>query len=154
MPTAVYAPRTRQQPVPPVKVVRGGRYGLRRARRILRTALWLLFGVALVAMLVGVVYSQAQVTRLSGQIEKARTELTNAKSTYDYLSDEMGNITSSTNVQQIAEGRLGLTRADASQITYVKLQEESVVERSGSGLDRMLDGLGSAALSLIDQLDP
>ncbi len=140
--------------VPPVRVVRGGRYGLRRAQRLARRLLWACVGALALVMIVAVVYSQAQVTRLSGQIEKTNRELTNAQSTYDYLSDTMGNITSSTNVQQIAEGRLGLVRADASQVTYIKLHEQSVVERAGTGLEQIWQYFSGGALSLLAQLDP
>ncbi len=150
-----YAPRTAPQPeAVPVRVVRGGRYGLRRARTVARNVLWGLAAALLLLMIVAVVYSQAQVTRLSGQLEKTRSELTNAQSVYDYLSETLSDITSTTNVQQIAEGRLGLVRADASQITYIKLQEQSVIERSSHGLDRVMENFRTAALSLLNTLDP
>lgn len=138
----------------PVRVVRGGRYGLRKVRSAAHNVLWALVGLLLLVMIVGVVQSQAQVTELSGKIEKTRKELTNAQSTYDYLSDQMSSITSSTNVQQIAEGRLGLVRADSSQVTYIKLQGESVVEKPTTGFEQMMDGFRTTALSLIGSLDP
>lgn len=147
-----YAPQT--QAVPPLHVVRGGRYRLRRARKVMHGLLWGALAALMLVMIVAVVYSQAQVTRLSGQIEKTRAELTNAQSTYDYLSDTMSDITSSTNVQQIAEGQLGLVRADASQVTYIKLQEQSVVEKSNHGVAQILENFRTAALSLINSLDP
>lgn len=143
-----------EEAAPPVRVVRGGRYGLRKLQRAFHRLLWAGAGGLLLLMIVGVIYSQAQVTRISGQIEKTRKELTNAQSTYDYLSGAISDLTSSTNLQQIAEGRLGLARADASQITYIKLQEESVVEKSANSAQLFWDGFRTAALSLIGSLDP
>ena len=43
---------------------------------------------------------QARITQLSGEIDDAKSELTNAQSYNDYLSTTMDQITNSTSVQQ------------------------------------------------------
>lgn len=155
MPAAAYAlPSEQRQEQTHVRVVRGGRYNLRRAKRVAGSLMWLAVGVLILLLIVSVIYSQAQVTQLSSQIDTTRQELVNAQSTYDYLSSTMSGITSSANVQQIAEGELGLIHADSSQITYIKLETESVVQKTESGPVHWLDGVRTAALSLFDALDP
>ncbi len=139
---------------PPLRVVRGGRYGMHKLRRLARRVGAVAVMAVMLALIVGVIYSQAQITRISGDIDIVQRDLANAQSTYDYLSTKMSDITSSTNVQQIAEGRLGLVRADASQITYIKLQEESTVEQVRQEGWLVFDGFRTAALSLIGRLDP
>lgn len=133
---------------------RRGRARLRRAQQLRSGVLLAAVLVLFLGMIVGVIQSQAQVTRLSSQIEKTQKALTDAQSTYDYLSSKMSDITSSTNVEQIAESQLGLVRADESQITYVKLEGESVVECSSSGADRLAEELYTIALSLFGGQTP
>ena len=151
---AAVQPQRRQETAPPVRVVRGGRYGLRRARQLARQAGAVLAGAVILLLMVAVVYSQAQVTRLSSEIDATKQELTNAQSTYDYLASQMSAITSNANVQQIAEGKLGLVRADNSQITYIRLQEETTVERAPSGASAFFADFSTAALSLLSSLAP
>ena len=162
MPTSAFAvpqamPRHRAndaQPAPPLRVVRGGRYALRKARQTAQRVGAVLAAVVILTMVVAVVYSQAQVTRLSSEIDAAKQELTNAQSTYDYLSAQMSAITSNANVQQIAEGKLGLVKADNSQVTYIRLQEQTTVERAQNRAAALFSDFGTAVLSLLDSLAP
>ena len=128
---------------PRVRVVKGGRYGLSKARQFARTA-----GTVLV------IASQARITQLSGEIDDAKSELTNAQSYNDYLSTTMDQITNSTSVQQEAEDRLGLVKMDPSQVTYVRLEDESVIERAAGTADKFFAGIKTAALSLLGSFDP
>ena len=108
----------------------------------------------LLGLIVSVVYSQAKLTELNGQINTARAELTAAGSEYDYLSTKMGEITSRSSLQEVAEGRLELVKLDASQITYVRLEEDSVIEKTGDSATRFLASVRTAALSLLGNLNP
>ena len=69
----------------------------------------------MLGLVVALLYSQATITELSGEIESARQELVAEQSTYDYLSGQMDKITSTNNIAAIAEGRLGLVKADPSR---------------------------------------
>ena len=53
-----------------------------------------------------------------------------------------------------AEGELGLVKADPSQITYVQLEDQSIIERNTGAAGRLLDEVRTAALSLLDSLNP
>lgn len=111
---------------PRVRVVKGGRYGLSKARQFARTAGTVLVIAIFFGLFASIVASQARITQLSGEIDDAKSELTNAQSYNDYLSTTMDQITNSTSVQQEAEDRLGLVKMDPSQVTYVRLEDESV----------------------------
>ena len=97
----------------------------------LRKAAYAMRSVLVTALVLGLVvallYSQATITELSGEIESARQELVAEQSTYDYLSGQMDKITSTNNIAAIAEGRLGLVKADPSQITYLDLEDEGLI---------------------------
>lgn len=158
MATAAYDLRTTKQrssaTAPRVRVVRGGRYGLNKAKYMAQTMLKLMASALILGLIVSVVQSQARITELTGEIESARTELTAAQSDYDYLSTTMSSITSRTNVADIAEGELGLVKADSSQITYIRLEDESILAKTSSEAAKLLEGMRTAALSLIGTLDP
>lgn len=151
--TGQTAPKV-ERPQPRVRVVRGGRHGLNRVRRLAASMLQVLAVALLLGLIVSVVYSQAKITELNGQINETKTQLTAAQSEYDYLTTQMSNITSRTNLQQVAEGELGLVPADPSQITYVQLESESVIEKKSDSTQLLLEDLRTAALNLLGSLDP
>ena len=83
--------------------------------------------VATVAIIVslawGVLYSRAQVTELTTQISTTQTSLSNAKSEYDYLNLQLESKTDLSSVETYALTQLGLTKMDASQVTYLTLED-------------------------------
>ena len=141
--TAQTAPKM-ERTQPKVQVVRGGRHGLNRARQLASSTLSVLAVALLLGLVVSVVYSQARITELNGEINDTKTQLTAAQSEYDYLSTQMSNITSRTNLQQVAEGQLGLVPLDPSQVTYVQLEDQSVIEKSTSSAELLLSDVRTA----------
>ena len=53
-----------------------------------------------------------RITELNGQINEVSTQLAAAQSEYDYLTTKMSDITSRASLQEVAEGQLGLVKAD------------------------------------------
>ena len=143
-----------ETPRPQVKVVRGGNRGLNRARRVAQATLRTLALAIVLGLVVSVLYSHAKLTELSGQINEVNTQLAAAQSEYDYLSTKMSDITSRASLQEVAEGQLGLVKLDPSQITYVQLEDQSIIEKSSSSAVRLLDKVRTAALNLLDGLNP
>ena len=139
---------------PEMRVVRGGKHGLNRARQFAAVALYVIAAALLLGLIFSVVHSQARITELNGQINDTRTDLTAAQSEYDDLSTKMSDITSRASLQDVAEGQLGLVKADQSQITYIQLEEQSVIEKTGSDAGRVLVGIRTAALNLLDSFNP
>ena len=143
-----------EKPRPQVRVVRGGNRGLQRARRFAQATLRILAAAILLGLVVSVLYSHAKLTELSGEINTVNTELTAAQSEYDYLSTKMSDITSRASLQEVAEGQLGLVKLDPSQITYVQLEDQSVIEKSTSSTGQLFAQVRTAALSLLNGLNP
>ena len=139
---------------PEMRVVRGGKHGLNRARQFAAVALHVIAAALLLGLIFSVVHSQARITELNGQINDTRTGLTAAQSEYDYLSTKMSDITSRASLQDVAEGQLGLVKAEQRQITYIQLEEQSVIEKTGSDAGRVLVGIRTAALNLLDSFNP
>ena len=138
---------------PRVRVVKGGRYGLSKARQFARTAGTVLVIAIFFGLFASIVASQARITQLSGEIDDAKSELTNAQS-YNDLSVHHHDRSPQHSVQQEAEDRLGLVKMDPSQVTYVRLEDESVIERAAGTADKFFAGIKTAALSLLGSFDP
>ena len=98
--------------------------------------------------------SGATLMELNAQVDEVSVQLAEAQSEYDYLNTRMNDITSRASLQQVAEGELGLVKADPSQITYVQLEDQSIIERNTGAAGRLLDEVRTAALSLLDSLNP
>ena len=143
-----------ERPRPNVQVVRGGRHGLNRARHLAASTLNVLAVALLLGLIVSVVYSQAKITELNGQINETKNQLTAAQSEYDYLATQMSNITSRTSLQQVAAGPLGLVPVDPSQITYVQLEDQSGIEKTTSSAQLLVSDVRTAALNLLGSLNP
>ncbi|WP_294496198.1 hypothetical protein [uncultured Gemmiger sp.] len=139
---------------PRVRVVRGGRIRLEKLRKAAYAMRAVLLSLLVLGLIISLLYSQATISALSSEIESTRQDLVEEQSTYDYLSGKMDDITSTTNIAAIAEGKLGLVKADPSQITYLNLENEGLIRRNESSLSKLLSNFQAAALSLIDNLDP
>ncbi len=139
---------------PRVRVVRGGRFRLGRAKDVLHQMASVLVVAVLLALITAIVASQAKLTELSGEIDATRSDLADAQTTYEYLSGKMDEISNSANIDEVAQNRLGLVKTDPSQVTYIRLDDESIIEKTGSKTDEILDELYTAALSLIGSFEP
>lgn len=155
MTTAAYKiePAAPVRRTPRVRVVRGGRFALSRARNIARQAASVLGLAVLLGLITAIVASQAKLTELCGEIDSTRAELSTAATTYNYLSTRMDDISNAANIDEAA-ARLGLVKTDPSQINYIRLDDQSVIEKSDSDAAKLMDGLSTAALSLIGNFDP
>ena len=144
----------RREPMPRLQVVQGGRSKLDKVRQALATLRGVLVAALVLGLIVTLVYSQAAITELNGEVSASQQKLTAAQSNYDFLSASMDKVTSRANIEQIAEGRLGLVKADPSQVTYIRLEDEAKIQKTDSNAAKVMSGLGTAALSLIGSLDP
>ena len=140
------APKLEPPPRPQVRAVRGGNHGLNRVRHVMRTAVIVLILAVSGGLAISSLMSGATLMELNAQVDEV--------SEYDYLNTRMNDITSRASLQQVAEGELGLVKADPSQITYVQLEDQSIIERNTGAAGRLLDEVRTAALSLLDSLNP
>ncbi len=106
----------------------------------------------LVGMVVTLLSCNARLTELTGEIQATQKELTTSQSTYDYLQGQLEGISTMKNVEEIAVEQLGMTKLDASQITYVTLENQNSIVCAENGFQRFFSGIQAAALSLWNSL--
>ena len=109
-----------------------------------------LLALTMLALVCAVIYSHVQLTELTD----AQAELTVANSWNSYWNNTLDSKTNLRTVEEAATTRLGMIKADPSQITYIKLDETSTVDRPASGLQKLAGMLHAGALSLVGSLDP
>lgn len=142
--------KVRKQPQP-LRVAKGRRNGV--VWVALQQVRTIAVGGILLALLCSYLFSQAQVSALAADIQKYESQLATAQSEYSYLTSQMDAITNQSNVDEIAT-QLGLMKIDASQVTYITVEQESQITRPASGLDRIARQIGEMALSLMNYLNP
>lgn len=89
---------------------------------------------------------------LSSEIRSAKATLLSEQSQNDYYTNTLDSQTNITNVEEAA-GRLGLMKLDESQVTYIRLNSESVLVRKESAVQKWTDFLHAGALTLVGTLN-
>ncbi|HIV87852.1 MAG TPA: cell division protein FtsL [Candidatus Pygmaiobacter gallistercoris] len=102
----------------------------------------------------GVLYSRAQITELTTQISSTESDLSDAKSEYDYLNLQLESRTDLDTVENYAVTQLGLVQADPSQITYLTLENEDKVVKPESEVKTFLENLSAGFMNLMEYLAP
>lgn len=102
----------------------------------------------------GVLYSRAQITELTTQISAAERDLSDAKSEYDYLNLQLESKTDLASVETYAVTQLGLTKMDASQITYLTMENEDKIVKPESEVKTFFDNFSSGFMNVMEYLAP
>lgn len=79
-------------------------------------------------LLTAVIYSNVQQLQISNQISAKQKELTDLQSENVRMQSEIAGRTSTKNIQEYAEQQLHMHTIDQSQIEYVQIQTNDVVQ--------------------------
>ena len=129
------------QPKVPLRVEKGGKKRLNPVLQLVGAALLVGFAVSLL-------WSEAQLVELNSQIQSAKAELVSEQSQYTYYNSALNSRTNITSVEETAT-RLGLMKIDQSQITYIRLDEGSVLVRKASAVRQWSDLLHDGAMTIL-----
>lgn len=150
---ADFAPRTAPQrrlrvaPPAPQRRARARAQVLRRVRLAAAVTVML-------ALICSVIYSQAQLTELGGQIADAQQQLADAQSEYTYYNNEMTMRHSMDSVSAYASSELGLVKMDKSQITYINTGSDNRIRRDENALEKLLDDTAAGAMDIMEYIAP
>ena len=151
---SMFAPqRAKPEKKPPLRTVEGGKKpqtGLKKAAVSFGNVLCCAVFLALAVLLI---QSKVTITELTTQQQKTQAQLTDAQSTYNYLNGALNSRTNMASVEEIAN-RLGLMKVDDSQITYVRLEDSSVLTAAQSPVKQWSGWLKSGMLNMMEMLDP
>lgn len=144
-----YDDRRARQEKPRLKVRQGGgRAPVTRLETLKRVSLL----AVMLALVCSVLYSQAQLSELTMDIQEYQSKLAAAQSDYNYLSGQLSSKTNMKNVEETATGQLGLVKLDPAQVTYFTLENESKVDKPESGAQKIAGWLEAGLKSLTENL--
>lgn len=148
--------RRRARPQPErranLRVAPGGKRRLNPLRAAMAHVMPILALALLVGLAVNLLQSQATITELTSQIQKAKATLVTEQSEYTYYVSTLNGKASIANVEEAAS-RLGLMKLDDSQITYVRLDDASTLVRRESAVQQWTGLLHAGALALMGLAD-
>jgi cell division protein FtsL len=104
--------------------------------------------LVILAVVFAALYGRVQIAQLNNQINEATTRLEELTSEKVRMEAELDGQMSLSTVEEIATEELGMVKPDNSQVTYLKVQQQNVIqtpEKSQSLLDIIadfLEGLG------------
>ena len=144
--------RRRKAPQPqrnaPLRVEKGGKRRLSPFQAAMQHAIQLISMALLVGFAVSLLWSEARLVEVNDQIQKAKARLVSEQSQYTYYNSVLNSKTTITSVEEVA-GRLGLMKMDQSQITYIRLDTDSVLVRKESAVHQWTDFLHDGAMTVL-----
>ena len=140
------APQTQRKVA--LRVEKGGKRRLTPLQAAVHNAMHLVAAALLVGFAISLLMSEAQLVEVNDQIQKAKAELVSEQSQYTYYNSVLNSKTNITSVEEVA-GRLGLMKMDQSQITYIRLDSESVLVRRESAVHQWTDFLHDGAMTIL-----
>ena len=102
----------------------------------------------LVGFAISLLMSESQLVELNDQIRKAKSQLVSAQSQYTYYNSTLNSKTNISSVEEAAS-RLGLMKADPSQITYIRLDESDALVRKESAMRQWSNLIYSGAVNIL-----
>ena len=146
------AVRRRRAPQPQrkanLRVAKGGKRRLNPLQAAVHNAMNLVAAALLVGFAISLLWSEAQLVELNSQIQSAKAELVSEQSQYTYYNSALNSRTNITSVEETAT-RLGLMKIDQSQLTYIRLDEGSVLVRKASAVRQWSDLLHDGAMTIL-----
>ena len=140
------APQTQRKVA--LRVEKGGKRRLSPLQAALRNAMHLVAAALLTGFAISLLMSEAQLVEVNDQIQKAKAELVSEQSQYTYYNSVLNSKTNITSVEEVA-GRLGLMKMDQSQLTYIRLDSDSVLVRRESAVHQWTDFLHDGAMTIL-----
>lgn len=124
-----------------------------RQKQIFRMARLLVGALVMVLMVCAVLYTNARITEVQGDIANAQKSLTEQESLSHYYTFELDNQTSLSGLEERAEAQ-GLERADGGRTQYFRVEENSAIEVKQNAFMQLWNNATDGLLSILDYLTP
>ena len=123
------APQTQRKVA--LRVEKGGKRRLSPFQAAMQHALQLISMALLAGFAVSLLWSEAQLVEVNDQIQKAKAELVSEQSQYTYYNSVLN------------------MKMDQSQLTYIRLDSDSVLVRRESAVHQWTDFLHDGAMTIL-----
>ncbi len=92
-----------------------------------------------VSLIIGVIYTNAEITQTANSIEKVKNSITEIESEKAYLEFTLESKMTLKEVEDYAVGVLGMVKMDSSQLEYVEIENENKIEKSYDNLTNKIE---------------
>ena len=140
------APQTQRKA--DLRVAKGGKRRLSPLQAAVHNAMHLVAAALLVGFAISLLWSESKLVELNDQIQATKAQLVSEQSQYTYYNSTLNSKTNITSVEEVA-GRLGLMKMDQSQLTYIRLDSDSVLVRRESAVHQWTDFLHDGAMTIL-----
>lgn len=140
------APQTQRKA--DLRVAKGGKRRLSPLQAAVHNAMHLVAAALLVGFAISLLWSESKLVELNDQIQDAKAQLVSEQSQYTYYNSTLNSKTNITSVEEVA-GRLCLMKMDQSQLTYIRLDSDSVLVRRESAVHQWTDFLHDGAMTIL-----
>lgn len=120
----------------------------RRKSNFGRIALGVVFGIAIIFIVVSIIHGQVQLTELNQEIADAKSQLAEQQSVYTQLEMKVDSSISTTVVEDYAKNNLNMNKATNSQKEFVQLSDTDKAEVTLSADKNIFETIAEAFSSL------
>ncbi len=117
------------------------------------TAKRIVCALAAAVLLVMFLNSAVQLAELSQKIQNQQSQLSTEQSRYNYLMNSLNEQTSLSEIEVMAK-ETGLVKMDASQITYVRIDDEALVETTQTSTQAWAEIFRQGVQAVLVYFDP
>jgi cell division protein FtsL len=120
-------------------------------KRAFKTALNVLSIAVMVSMIIGIVYTNSQITEITTDISTVQKEITELESEKAYLDFTLESRMSLNEIEDYAVNVLGMVKMDSTQVEYIEIESENMVEFSGENFGDKIEEAVQPVLSYFAQ---
>ncbi|MBR5121209.1 MAG: hypothetical protein IKU89_01530 [Oscillospiraceae bacterium] len=113
---------------------------------------YFLTGLVLLAFMCALIYSKIETNRAFNQVNQLQSQLSSLQAQNSELASQYQAATALGNVEEYAQETLGLTKLDKSQIAYVEVESETVIEVVDSSGGSVLLKLSNAIRDFLEYI--
>lgn len=101
----------------------------------------------IVSLIIGVIWTNAEITKATNSIAVAQNAITEAESEKAYMEFTLESRMSLAEIEDYAVGVLGMVKMDSSQVEYIEIENENKVEWGEGGLGNKIEEAVQPVLS-------
>ena len=120
-------------------------------KKAFQTAVRALSLAVILSMIIGVIYTNSQITEITTDIATVQSEITELESEKAYLEFTLESRMSLSEIEDYAVNVLGMVKMDSTQVEYIEIESENKVELNSDNLGDRIEEAVQPVLSYFEQ---
>ena len=119
-------------------------------KKAFSTAVKALSVAVVLSMIIGIVYTNSQITEITTNIAAVQNQITELESEKAYLNFTLESRMSLNEIEDYAVNVLGMVKMDSTQVEYIEIESENMVEFSGENFGDRIEDVVQPVLSYFE----